>query len=1365
MSQPVLANDWASHWEYKAISRPLIFCHLQVLLSSSSLFIHPTLLSTPFLDLSNTLPLPAGSPIVLLPHGTPAYYLSTYSGPTSALVKQFCESFRGLGTGNWEDERESGPFSSNSNTFIIGWIKVENRQGEDKGITFIYPTRLCLSYVPSSSARPPLDYIPELPAPLQPSPQVPSAIPSASASLLSQLLQNTEEKAALSRTHSPMPQRPFPQRPPLLSSPTVESLRAFRALTLSKAKDIRYVASEVGGYVDAVARERERERERLKREREGLASSPKLARTTATTPASVSAPTPISMDTPAPAPAPAPASSHPHIPPYSSTSSQPLPVQNFYPSPPQINPASVPPSDGLTSPAIPSPARQSSPALQPALAPAPAPSSSYDPFSTLDASWTQPSNSYLEMDTDMDFGMGMGFPMNMDSSGAGGSGGDTYDDYRTGTMDFDDVDFTDDDFSFFDQPSRVAPVTPAYKPLQGGFGRHQPTPVTASSTLDLGISSSPLFGDTLASGPGPPSAVPQIATTASSWTSGVLLEGFTPVSLETHDVTAPPELVSSSPGGHTPPGLLSAPETPDVHLEYNPGIRKPSFSTIGLHSFDPIPFAKYHRTVDDKYTAGKFALPTPPDDQDRTESVFASSPGPPRLSLGVGAGNVGWVSKYNAITDPSIRIIRKLIGVKRKAPNDHFSRRDSFKLGPWMKDLEEWEKSSVEDDAGDDADARSDLESEEEDLDPDDIDSPLISRPATPSPAYLPLGPTLVHTQFQHSHLLNLSTSLRPPGAAVAPTSITTSQPLPSVPTPVSPAAALGSANKKSKSLEAIACALAVEAVENALWAESWRANAIGGKQEASIWSADVQSVAGLLKSVPGLETLLDLGSLFGINPEDRKALQCLESPMISIGKGDAVIHVLPTAIRFWDKLGLGPRAGRKSVTAFAFFEDNEQRQVQVEGWLSSLSAAYEGKHLGEFKLGSASVCPKDGLVPLRFDNSFRKNLDNFVTNITVPEDATFVFFIVVPLAIMSLTSPTLRQMLHYTVVTFSRSVNASLDVLDRNMLLHIGYTVSECGKWILACCVDERGETYELGVWLTQTQDEDGELDISNEAYIIKKVWEFGLKFSKKTDVEWRIVFSKLGHMTEAEFETWKKHLSTSILVDRQLSKGHVSLLTVEPNAPWIFTDSYSNQLPSKSPTLHRAASSNKLTSTVFTDISSTTYALFPTIQFPVSLPPCKDYTIPASYIADPTPISQGPASQSSESYPSTPSHSSPHPTINDYVLSAESTPLPHPLPYIPRFTSTLIRVPNSSSPIAISMLHIHLLYTIRLPHLHYPPLDEAQLHADITRNYHELNVLAKERLKLEVNQSLPFHLAAVEAMRFALDRDWDRIEAVIDA
>ena len=911
------------------------------------------LLPTPFLDISRSLPLPAGTPITLLPYGTPAFFLACYTGPETGLIKQFRLSLQGMGAGEWENPSRI-PFTSNpvldnahrNSTFIIGWIKVENKQGEDKGITIIYPTSLCLSYIPFSTPRASLDYIPELPAPLQPSPQAPILLPFVSA-----VTQSGSPIANSTGTFTAF------HRPSFLKPPTSESLHSFRSLTLSKSRDYRQVAAEVGGYVDAVARERERERERLKREREaGPSSSPKLARTTATTPASV--PTPMAVDLSITS---APASLATQVlPPViaGSTSHQlqpPIPVQNFYPSPPQSNPIAVPISGEKTSPVVDSnapfppiaemPTTTATAVLAPPLPIASSTSGSsngYDPF---DTTWSQPTQNYLGMEIDMDFGMndmGVNFGLNMVSVANSSVSRAAYDDSR-GNMDFEDA-FTDDDFSFFDRPSRAAavvvPPTFTQSRVASGSGAH---PLSVNSLPAGAAMSSPAFGDINL---GPPNHSRSSSHNQQMWTPSGFMEGFTPHSVD-HNDSIPPDLLPSSPG--QTPDTHSAPATPNVHLEYDTVIKKPSTSDL----FEPIPFAPYHRAADGKYAFGKFALPSPPAEDNFAESVSISLPSSP-------SGPNSWRYHYDAITDPRIGVVRKLIGVKRKTTFQHGIRYPP-KQSLWVRAHEEWEKPASEKDVK--PEIRSDLESDDDEEDLDDIDSPIMSRPTTPAPTYLPLGPTLLHTQFQHSQLLPLSKSLRPPGAAVAPINLIATNPPLSVPTPVSPAATMGQASEKSKSLEAAAFAVAAEVVENPIWAETWRANVVGPKP-TTVWSTDIEAVGQLLETVPSLEAPVNIISLFGlgqltfgssqniIDPipdtsNGSQALQALETPMIAVAKGDAVIHVLPTALRFWEKLGLGPKGGRKDLSAFVVFEeDGEQRQNQIENWLVSVGNVYQVSYM-----------------------------------------------------------------------------------------------------------------------------------------------------------------------------------------------------------------------------------------------------------------------------------------------------------------------------------------------------------------------------------------------------------------------------------
>ncbi|KAJ7750136.1 mediator complex subunit 13 C-terminal-domain-containing protein [Mycena maculata] len=1462
---PPSSTEWSKGWDTHASSRPLIFCQLQIHLAASpqpQLLIHPQLHTTPFLLLPHGpgRPLPEGAPITLLPHGTPAFYLASYSGPTSALRRQFRESLGGMGVSGWDAEEgtDDSWFSFKTHpdrqetTFIIAWISVENKQGEDKGITIIYPTSLCLSFVPSVTSatscaagrRESLAYIPELPPQLQPSPQVTAATPAT---------------ATLFPPAVPSHLQPAIRPSPCPATPSPHALRTFRALTLSRSRGMRHVAAEVNGYVDAVAREREKERERLRRERERDGGSPRLGRANTSgpsgmTPAATPAAAPPATPQPTPVVVPAPPQ------PIAGPSQQPAP-SNFYPSPPQVEPPfPVPPSESRTSPAvsdsppIPIPIPPTPISLPPPTVPAeiqsapqappPAPPPpSFDPYDP----------SYMDIDMPMhDFGTGMGGMIDMDMGmdfGMSGGGDDSRQRGAAG-MDF-ETDFTDDDFSFFDRAPNVVPSAPLRIP-SGPSSLPEPhpgaglTPAAGPAPLGMGGMlgmSPPLFGESPAAG-----------VLQGDWAAGV----FTPSADVAHMMSVP-ELLPPSPGDTPNSHAASAPATPSVHLADDDRVLvlRPHSAGLAHGIFDPIPFAESHRVADGKYAMGKFALPSPPPEKDEELGFDASA-----------QTQDNWLSKYASATDPRIGVRRKLIGVKRKTSALWETGRTGSKMSPsWVREHEDWEKRRAEEEV----EAKSEPESDEDDG--EEEDSPLVSRPSTPPPAYLPLGPTLLHTHFQHLYLLPLSTPLRPPGAAVAPTNITTlTVASASVPTPVSPAATLGAASEKSKSLEAAAFAVGKEVVENSVWAEAWRTTVIsmGSKQTTArdaVWPADVKTVAQLLKLVPDVEGPLDVESLFGLDSAPSKGVQTLDPPLISIGKADAVIQVLPTALRFWEKLGLTPRGGRKNATVFVLFEDDgDARQQLAEAWLAKLVAVYDSKHLGTLTPGSHTMCPKDGIFSLRFDSTFRKNLAAFIASLTPPRpDSNLIFYVVTPLSTMSLASPLLRQvfssvkkalktheeaqtLFHFVpevlvayatgtnpavqmtdleavcyatydrilqpvdrvmarrffahgepvrrffqdpayalarplhaAVKYTKRTRAPLDVMDAGTLLHVGYALSACGKWILAACVDERGEAHELAVWLTQTQaqtqtagtgtdgeEQEGEPEVfTHEEYAARKVWGFACQFAQRANVAWRIVVTKLGAMEVADVDAWMPFLAKTVPACTVLPDLQVTLLSVEPDAQWTFfpLDAPPPKAPAAPPPAPAPAGNTKLhpslppkpmarvpsssssapkPPSLYIDVSSTTYALFPTRHLPLALPPAPaDLGLALSFVPE-----SGCASPTA----ATPSEGgSPHSSAPGASVAEHH---PHPLPVQPRATALLVRVPAASVASTPSMLHIGLLATFPLA----SDADDGLL-PDITRSFHALSVLAGARWRLAqagaADPILPFHLAAVDAMRSALERD----------
>ncbi|EGO27140.1 hypothetical protein SERLADRAFT_434909 [Serpula lacrymans var. lacrymans S7.9] len=1405
LSPPRSYFDWGVDWQHHVNTRPFIHCHLEIHLATSRLEIHPIIRPTHFSPLSVHLPLAPGTPIALMPYSTPAFFLATYTGPTSALSAQFEQSLAGLGAGDWKTmtspyshsvsngkHRSADPSARKYPMYIIAWLAVENKQGEDKGMNIIWPTELCLSYLPSSKsahARQTLAYIPDLPPPLQPSPPPP---PPPAISISSPVSAGGDGgPTSPIELNSHRISRPVISR--ICTSPTGEYLRAFRSLTVSKSKGLDEIATEVGGYVEVVAKEREKERERIRRERENahFSASPRAVVTPPTAlPSSitpgVSMLATTSVDivaTPQHSQPPASAQTSPTTV-ASNQDSQPvsIPHQQFYPSPPQTNLPSGAHStgqDSLMSSVEPTSALPTTAASEPEPVvndPIPQPenissSSSYDPFN-MEPSWAQSNDDFMSIGMDYN----MSFGISMDPIGGGGAGGGGAADRLD--MDFEDgFTFTDDDFSFFDRPSAstrlpaVADSTLENTTINTGL-----TPAAGPAPLGL---SPPTYGDGIhfsgsGSGPGPPPTPGQLHFPP--WNPGALAEGYSPRFIDhphAHDVIPPaPDLLPPSPG--KTPSSHSAPVTPNVHV-YGSDAYRPTSSNSNI--FDPIPFANSHRIADGKYTFGKFALPSPPDEEDRTEPIPLSS-SPLHLQ--------GWKLRYNAVTDPRIGVVRKLIGVKRKSFDQ--GSRDHKSFSSWKREHEDWVSSNVVDDVEEN---KSDAESEDDDVEIDDL--PVASRTSTPPPAYLPMGPTLLHTYFHHSLLLPLSNPLRPPGAAVAPTNIPTVAPT-SVPTPVSPAAALGTASEKSKFLEAAGYMVASEMVENSVWADAWRSNFLSAsvRPTSEIWKSDVSTLVQLVKDVPDMEGPLDLQTLFQLKTEhtsqlEETVLQKLEPPMFSICKSDSVIQVLPSAIRFWEKLGLGPLGGKKDIIAFVLFdEEGPEKQNQAEGWLNSISVMYTAKQLGTHVPGSCTGCPKDGIMPLRFD-SFRKSLASFVASLPTSQ-SSLVFYIVTPDTAMSLASPLLRQvfsavkraqktyseaqiLFQFVPERLIRSVGSStnqdmdiealcysvyrrvpqpvdrymsrrfsengerirnyfqeqpftlarplcnrvsftlqspartLDVVDRHTLLHIGYQTSACGKWLIAACVDQRGEAHDLGVWLIQ-----GDW----EAFVVEQVWKFAVQFARKANIEWRLIFTKLGSMSENELNAWSSHLATVVPACSELPPFYVSLFSVDQGMPWTFISPKS----SVNPSTPKRSPGKDCTKHIYLDVSATTYALFSPSPMPLMSPL-------SSATRDGADVS----------------------TIPDN----EEMPPRDTLGVMPLSTTMLIRAPAASGHTAITMIHIHLLHSMKSPNSSLSTSDH-ETHKDVTRNFHELAVLSESTHRLRANPILPFHLAALETMHGAL-------------
>jgi mediator of RNA polymerase II transcription subunit 13, fungi type len=89
----------------------------------------------------------------------------------------------------------------------------------------------------------------------------------------------------------------------------------------------------------------------------------------------------------------------------------------------------------------------------------------------------------------------------------------------------------------------------------------------------------------------------------------------------------------------------------------------------------------------------------------------------------------------------------------------------------------------------------------------------------------------------------------------------------------------------------------------------------------------------------PSLTTPLETSILSG---QTDSRLQVLQSPFITLAKGVALIKLLPTALRFWEALGLGPKHGRKDATILLITDGGSEPDLeQASKWLEALSIGY----------------------------------------------------------------------------------------------------------------------------------------------------------------------------------------------------------------------------------------------------------------------------------------------------------------------------------------------------------------------------------------------------------------------------------------
>ena len=67
-----------------------------------------------------------------------------------------------------------------------------------------------------------------------------------------------------------------------------------------------------------------------------------------------------------------------------------------------------------------------------------------------------------------------------------------------------------------------------------------------------------------------------------------------------------------------------------------------------------------------------------------------------------------------------------------------------------------------------------------------------------------------------------------------------------------------------------------------------------------------------------------------------------MDPPFFSVGKGNSIVNVSPSAVRFWEKAHFHPVGGQKNVNAFVLYEGESAEMLDhASRWFKQVSIAY----------------------------------------------------------------------------------------------------------------------------------------------------------------------------------------------------------------------------------------------------------------------------------------------------------------------------------------------------------------------------------------------------------------------------------------
>ncbi|KAG8822784.1 hypothetical protein FRC19_005231 [Serendipita sp. 401] len=118
--------------------------------------------------------------------------------------------------------------------------------------------------------------------------------------------------------------------------------------------------------------------------------------------------------------------------------------------------------------------------------------------------------------------------------------------------------------------------------------------------------------------------------------------------------------------------------------------------------------------------------------------------------------------------------------------------------------------------------------------------------------------------------------------------------------------------------------------------------------------------------------------------------------------------------------------------------------------------------------------------------------------------------------------------------------------IFDRYAFVHIAYSLSPDGEWLVAFVCTENGDAEETEVWRID--------DSENYSSIVRHVLDLVFKFVKRADLDWRVTVTKAGLIPQAELDAWTYELDSQN--GRVSQPMHLTLLCITLEGGPVFLD-----------------------------------------------------------------------------------------------------------------------------------------------------------------------------------------------------------------